>query len=134
MVFSYLFIYSQLQSFRILLRLVSRPSHTLLLIHLHVVSCSRGGIRRDKKAHMVNTIPPLSTSRANLGSAPDQNVKIPSSLKMRVAHTKLFLYSFRASMDCMLCKVMIVSTFASLALLQLLEQELTEFLSCQGAA
>lgn len=51
---------------------------------------------------MVNTMPPLNTSRTSLGKAPDQKVKMPSSLKMRVAHTKLFLYSFRASMDCML--------------------------------
>lgn len=59
-----------------------------------------GGMNRT---HIVNTIPPLSMSLANLGNAPDQKVKIPSSLKMRVAHTKLFRYSFRASMDCMLC-------------------------------
>ena len=51
---------------------------------------------------MVNTIPPLSTSRARRGTAPDQNVKIPSCLKIFAAQTKLFLYSFRASIDCIL--------------------------------
>lgn len=55
------------------------------------------------KTYMVNTMPPLSISRASLGKAPDQKVRMPSSLKMRVAHTRLFRYSVRASMDCMLC-------------------------------
>jgi hypothetical protein len=41
--------------------------------------------------HIVNTIPPLSTSRASLGTAPDQNVITPSFLKMDAAHAKLFL-------------------------------------------
>ena len=56
----------------------------------------------DQKTDMVNTIPPLSTSLASLGRAPDQKVKIPSSLKMRAAQTRLFLYSLRASIDCIL--------------------------------
>ena len=51
---------------------------------------------------MVNTIPPLSISRARRGTAPDQKVKIPSCLKIFAAQTKLFLYSFRASIDCIL--------------------------------
>lgn len=51
---------------------------------------------------MVNTIPPLSTSRASRGTAPDQNVRIPSSLNIREAQTKLFLYSLLASIDCIL--------------------------------
>ena len=51
---------------------------------------------------MVNTIPPLSISRARRGTAPDQNVKIPSCLKIFAAQTKLFLYSLRASIDCIL--------------------------------
>lgn len=53
-------------------------------------------------AYIVNTIPPLSISRAKRGTAPDQNVIIPSSLNILAAQTKLFLYSFGASIDCML--------------------------------
>ena len=52
--------------------------------------------------HIVNTIPPLRTSRTNLGNAPDQKVRTPSSLKIRAAQTKLFLYSRLASIDCIL--------------------------------
>ena len=51
---------------------------------------------------MVKTIPPLMISLASRGTAPDQNVRIPSSLKIRAAQEKLFLYSFLASIDCML--------------------------------
>ena len=51
---------------------------------------------------MVKTIPPLIISLASRGTAPDQNVRIPSSLKIRAAQEKLFLYSFLASIDCML--------------------------------
>lgn len=51
---------------------------------------------------MVNTIPPLKISLANRGTAPDQNVKTPSSLNIFDAQTKLFLYSFLASIDCIL--------------------------------
>lgn len=52
-------------------------------------------------------MPPLRINLANLGTAPDQKVNIPSSLNILVAQTKLFLYSFRASMDCI--RVLIVS-------------------------
>lgn len=51
---------------------------------------------------MVKTIPPLSISLANLGTAPDQKVKTPSFLNIFAAHAKLFLYSFLASIDCIL--------------------------------
>ena len=57
------------------------------------------------QTHMVKTIPPLSIKRASRGKAPDQKVKIPSSLKIFAAHTKLFLYSLLASIDCILQKV-----------------------------
>ena len=53
---------------------------------------------------MVKTIPPLMISRAKRGTAPDQNVRTPSSLKILEAQTKLFLYSFLASMDCILAR------------------------------
>lgn len=53
-------------------------------------------------AYIVNTIPPLSISRAKRGTAPDQNVIMPSSLNILAAQTKLFLYSLLASIDCML--------------------------------
>jgi len=65
--------------------------------------------------HIVNTIPPLKISRANLGTAPDQKVRIPSSLKILAAQTKLFLYSFRASIDCILCPVSEASSTQSLS-------------------
>ena len=52
--------------------------------------------------YIVKTIPPLIISLASRGTAPDQNVRIPSSLKIRAAQEKLFLYSFLASIDCML--------------------------------
>ena len=52
--------------------------------------------------YIVNTIPPLSISLANRGTAPDQNVKMPSFLKILAAQAKLFLYSFLASIDCIL--------------------------------
>lgn len=66
--------------------------------------------QRDRKCsdlamagpYIVKTIPPLIISLASRGTAPDQNVKIPSSLKIRAAQEKLFLYSFLASIDCML--------------------------------
>ena len=77
---------------------------------------------------MVNTIPPLSISLASLGKAPDQKVNMPSSLKMRVAHTKLFRYSVRASMDCMLCPGEKCSAWLLLySLLQSFQLELTAF-------
>lgn len=57
---------------------------------------------RTEDAYMVNTIPPLSTSRANRGTAPDQNVRKPSSLNILAAQWKLFLYSCLASIDCIL--------------------------------
>ena len=50
----------------------------------------------------MKTIPPLSINRAKRGTAPDQKVKTPSSLNILAAHTKLFLYSFLASIDCIL--------------------------------
>ena len=52
--------------------------------------------------YMVNTIPPLRMRRPSLGTAPDQNVKMPSSLKILAAQAKLFLYKVRASIDCIL--------------------------------
>jgi hypothetical protein len=52
--------------------------------------------------YMVNTIPPLRIKRPNRGSAPDQKVSTPSSLKILAAHWKLFLYRLRASIDCIL--------------------------------
>ena len=60
-------------------------------------------MRTEKEqSYIVNTMPPLSTNRASRGRAPDQNVRNPSSLNILVAQTKLFLYSFRASIDCIL--------------------------------
>ena len=55
-----------------------------------------------KQTHIVNTIPPLRISLANRGTAPDQKVITPSCLKIFATQTKLFLYSFRASIDCIL--------------------------------
>lgn len=40
---------------------------------------------------MVNTMPPLMINLASLGTAPDQKVSRPSSLKILAAQTKLFL-------------------------------------------
>ena len=56
--------------------------------------------------HIVNTMPPLNTNLTSLGTAPDQNVKMPSFLNIFAAQTKLFLYSLLASIDCILfgCK------------------------------
>lgn len=70
---------------------------------------SNGTLRCSEHAnrgtYIVNTIPPLMINLANRGTAPDQNVRTPSSRKIRAAHTKLFLYSFLASIDCMLRKI-----------------------------
>lgn len=52
--------------------------------------------------YIVKTIPPLIISLASRGTAPDQKVRSPSSLKIRAAQEKLFLYSFLASIDCIL--------------------------------
>ena len=41
-------------------------------------------------------------SLASRGTAPDQRVKKPSLFTIFVAHSKLCLYSFRASIDCIL--------------------------------
>lgn len=54
---------------------------------------------------MVKTMPPLNISLASRGTAPDQSVKKPSFFTILVAHSKLFLYSFRASIDCILSNV-----------------------------
>ena len=54
---------------------------------------------------MVKTMPPLNISLASRGTAPDQRVKKPSFFTILVAHSKLFLYSFRASIDCILSKI-----------------------------
>lgn len=54
---------------------------------------------------MVKTMPPLSINLANRGTAPDQRVKKPSFFTILVAHSKLFLYSFRASIDCILSEL-----------------------------
>ena len=59
-------------------------------------------IERTEATHIVNTIPPLSINLARRGTAPDQKVIILSCLKIFAAQTKLFLYSFRASIDCIL--------------------------------
>ena len=50
----------------------------------------------------MNTIPPLKISLPSRGNAPDQKVRMPSSLKMRAAQFKLLLYSDLASIDCIL--------------------------------
>lgn len=50
--------------------------------------------------YIANTIPPLNTSLPNLGSAPVQNVKNPSCLKIFTAQSMLFLYSLLASRLC----------------------------------
>jgi hypothetical protein len=52
--------------------------------------------------NMVKTIPPLRIRRPKRGTAPDQKVSTPSSLKILAAHWKLFLYRLRASIDCIL--------------------------------
>ena len=52
--------------------------------------------------YIVKTIPPLNINLASRGTAPDQNVLTPSFLSILAAHVKLFLYSDRASMDCIL--------------------------------
>lgn len=57
---------------------------------------------------MVNTIPPLKIRRTNLGVAPAQKAVIFSSLNMRAAQWKVFLYSVFASIDCIL--VLMVSS------------------------
>ena len=61
--------------------------------------------RQTSITHIVKTIPPLNINRANRGTAPDQNVKMPSSLKILTAQEKLFLYSLLASIDCILHKI-----------------------------
>lgn len=63
---------------------------------------STSSSKRSKSTYIVNTIPPLKISLASLGTAPDQNVIMPSSLKIFAAQSKLFLYRLRASIDCML--------------------------------
>ena len=66
------------------------------------------GVRLAKQEHIleltyiVNTIPPLSINLAKRGTAPDQKVKSPSSRNILAAQLKLFLYSLRASIDCIL--------------------------------
>ena len=62
---------------------------------------------------MVKTMPPLSMSLASRGTAPDQRVKKPSLLTIFVAHSKLCLYSFRASIDCILSRFSISSKIDS---------------------
>lgn len=52
-------------------------------------------------SYMVNTMPPLKIKRPSLGTAPDQSVRNPSSLTIRAAQLKLFLYCL-ASIDCIL--------------------------------
>lgn len=67
------------------------------------VECQSGILRSTTPAtYIVNTIPPLKISLANRGTAPDQKVKTPSFLKILAAQTRLFLYSFLASIDCIL--------------------------------
>lgn len=54
------------------------------------------------KHYIVKTMPPLKDSRTSRGTAPDQKARMLSSLNMRAAQLKLFLYCDRASIDCML--------------------------------
>ena len=61
----------------------------------------------ERTAYIVNTIPPLKMSLPKRGKAPDQKVRMPSSLKIRAAQLRLLLYSCLASIDCIL--VLIVS-------------------------
>ena len=65
---------------------------------------------------MVNTIPPLRINRASRGTAPDQNMRIPSSRKILAAQAKLFLYSFRASIDCMLFRNVSLKAYTTVLL------------------
>lgn len=65
--------------------------------------------------YMVNTIPPLKIRRAKRGTAPDQKVRTPSSLNIRAAQTKLFLYSARASIDCILREIISATKHNSLS-------------------
>ena len=51
-------------------------------------------------SYTVKTIPPLSTSLANLGVAPRQNRNTPSSLRIRAAQWNELRYCVRASSDC----------------------------------
>ena len=73
------------------------------IVFSYLLTISTYGNSKRDSTYIVNTIPPLMISRANLGSAPDQKVKTPSCLKIRAAQAKLFLYSLRASIDCILC-------------------------------
>lgn len=63
---------------------------------------------KRKVPYMVKTMPPLKISLPSLGTAPDQKVRTPSSLKIRAAQLKLFLYSCFASIDCI--RVLMVSS------------------------
>lgn len=67
--------------------------HRLLVPVLSLAGYAIGSYhaRIDKSTYMVNTMPPLMMSLARRGTAPDQKVRMPSSLKMRAAQTKLFL-------------------------------------------
>lgn len=60
---------------------------------LHTGLATTRAIPQDRNdlTYIVNTIPPLTTKRASLGTAPDQKVKMPSFLKMDAAQAKLFL-------------------------------------------
>lgn len=68
----------------------------------------RWGAEEEELAYMVKTMPPLRMSLASLGVAPAQKAVNFSSLKMRAAQLKEFLYSLEASMDCM--RVLTVSS------------------------
>ena len=76
----------------------SRPSIVFSYLYRSVPTMEIQG----EATYMVNTMPPLSTNRASRGTAPDQKVRTPSSLNIRAAQTKLFLYSLLASIDCIL--------------------------------
>ena len=61
--------------------------------------------QEENSSYMVNTIPPLSDKRTNLGRAPDQKAKMLSSFIIRAAQLNVFLYSPLAVIDCMLLTV-----------------------------
>jgi len=52
--------------------------------------------------YIVKTMPPLSDNLTKRGTAPDQNASMLSSRIIRVAQWNVFLYSARASIDCIL--------------------------------
>ena len=82
-----------------------KPIETIHSLLVPVQKSAQGIARQMSITHIVKTIPPLNINRASRGTAPDQNVKTPSSLKILAAQEKLFLYSLLASIDCILYKI-----------------------------